>query len=41
MARISRSGNPVATPGDIESIAVITRTDNNSPLKLVIDQVVK
>ena len=41
MARVSRSGDPVAQSGDIESIAIITRTDNKSPLKLVINQVVK
>jgi cytochrome c-type biogenesis protein CcmH len=41
MARVSLSGNPVAEPGDIESVAVVTRTDNQSPLKLVINQVVK
>ena len=40
MARLSRSGNPAAQPGDIESVPVITRTDNQSPLNLVIDQVV-
>ena len=39
MARLSRSGNPAAQPGDIESVPVITRTDNQSPLNLVIDQV--
>ena len=40
MARLSRSGEPMARPGDVESAAVVTRTDNPPPLSLVINQVV-
>ena len=40
MARLSRSGEPIARPGDVESAAVVTRTDNPPPLSLVINQVV-
>lgn len=40
MARLSRSGDAVARPGDIESAAVVTRTDNPSPLDLVINRVI-
>ncbi len=40
MARLSRSGDPIARAGDIESAAVVTRTNAQSPPELVIDRVV-
>lgn len=39
-ARLSRSGQPLAGPGDLESATLITRTDNPSLLELVINRVV-
>ena len=41
MARLSRTGDPIARPGDIESAAVITGTTNPSPLNLVLDRMVR
>lgn len=41
MARISKSGNPIAQPGDIESLNIETKNNTTTPIKLVIDTVVK
>lgn len=39
-ARLSRSGDPVASPGDLESAAVVVRNDRRATLQLVLDRVV-
>lgn len=40
MARLSRSGDPAASPGDLESAAVVVRSDRRATLQLVLDRVV-
>lgn len=40
MARLSRSGDPAASPGDLESAAVVVRSDRRAKLQLVLDRVV-
>lgn len=40
MARLSRSGDPAASPGDLESAAVVVRSDHRAKLPLVLDRVV-
>ncbi|MDD9857406.1 MAG: c-type cytochrome biogenesis protein CcmI [Gammaproteobacteria bacterium] len=40
MARLSRSGDPAASPGDFQSAAVVVRSDRRAKLQLVIDRVV-
>jgi len=40
MARLSRSGDPAASPGDLESAVVVVRSDRRAKLQLVIDRVV-
>lgn len=40
-ARIAKTGNPVAQSGDLASNTVLTSTDGNPALTLIIDQVIK
>ena len=39
-ARISKSGDPIAQNGDIESLPIITKNTNRSEIELVISNLI-